>query len=471
MEQYNQETNFNTQPVAKKKSKLPLILGIVAAVAVLVIAASVLFLGGKLSLASAYAALQEQLEEKMSTGIAASNKLLEKYSDEGTMNASFEIAEIPVTLVGDEATATAIEGSKMELSFDMSSIDKKMMLDADVNIAGMMEVGLDFYADEEVIQVKIPMLSEDAFELKNDDILGQISAVIPDLGLSGGKITFEKTDFETLINEFLEKYEERLDAANAKITVENGEKAEHFAFGKENVQCDTFNIAIPAEVINEYLACVEDYISNLEMFKMLGDSFSMETIEAEEGFELIVYTAKNGLFASNCIVGVDVDNIEADGEDDKSDSVEILFNGEKNVLDDITVVVEGEKLLAYTSTQDGTVATVNAVYTVDGDEIKITSNYDSKTGKLDGELKTNILGSQVKVLMEYVVKDEKGTVSVDEITLTVDADGEQLVLEGDMEYTKYESPSKISENPKEFNIQNIFSIIASLYGDMGGLTM
>lgn len=474
MEQvYNQ--NFQTEnpqhTPKKKKSKLPIILIIVAVAVVLVLVASVLFLGGKLSLASAYKGFNKQLEEKLNSGLYENAKLFEKYEHEGKLSAMLELAEIPETLAGDAATKSAIEGSKLELSLNRSSNDKKIMLDADATVAGMMEVGCDFYADEEVIQIKIPMLSEDTFELKNEDILGQLSKVIPALNLKGGKITFEKTDIDTLIKNFSEKYEERLKKANEKITVEQGEKAEHSAFGKENVNCDTFNISIPAEVINEYLACVEDYISNFEMFKMLGDSFSMETTEVGDGIELTVYTAKKGFFASNCIVGVDIDDIEDNGEDDKSDKLEVSFNGEKNIFDDITMASQGETLLTYKSERNGTLTQDNSVIMVDGSEVKITSSYDSKTGKFNGQVQSDAVGTEVKVSLEYIIKDEKGSLSADELTVTVDADGEQLVLEGNIEYSLYESPKKISESAKEFNLQNILSIIGSLYGDLGGLAM
>ncbi|MBQ9833067.1 MAG: hypothetical protein IJO48_04965, partial [Clostridia bacterium] len=325
MENYYSNGQAVTAAPAKKKSKLPLILGIVAVLAVAVAAVSAL-LGGTLAMSAD--GTVSQFEKWVENGALNEMGLLgviDSHSEERLTRADFEVAKLDSSLFGEDASM--YQGTTLKIEEKFSCDDEKMSLSAEAVIAGMVSIGAEMYADEDVIQVSVPTLTENVFELKNEDILGQITSVLPELfgtTLSGGKINFEKKDFEEIKERFTERYGNRLEAAASDIKVEKGEALHRVALGKNSVKCDTYEIIVPASAIKDMAMCVVEFVASDESVKpqmemianISGTTYeafakqfvdeterALEKIDDDETQSFFVYTAKKGLFGS-CVVGV-----------------------------------------------------------------------------------------------------------------------------------------------------------------------
>ncbi|MBQ2661646.1 MAG: hypothetical protein IJF80_03225 [Clostridia bacterium] len=419
----------------KKKGKgLLIAFAILLVLVIAVVAFAVLFLRNSLSLASAYSNTLKQFESHQ--GVlheAGLGEFAKVYEDECKLKGSFEVADVP-KIFGD--SLAVLKGAKLEIESEVSYTEKKTNADMKISLANVFGVDVSVYADEEKVQIELPMLFKNVVELENENIYGQLKDAIPLLGSKfqeGGKIRVEKFDLKTEFASFKEEYKDRLEEADKKITVEDGGKTERLAFGGEYTECKAFTITLPPETVNGYALCLDEYLKE----KGIGHEVLTEALEelktTKETFVITVHTANDGFLKPSLIVGLDIQEL------DKDDKLEISFMGKDNVFENMLVEYDDDFKAEYTNKDDMDILSFES----DGESVKIVLTFDEKIDSL----KIEATGGSVNATLAVFIKRDKNVFSFEDIECVADLNGEKLTFDGSLTFSPYEGAQKLSETP------------------------
>ncbi|MBE5888981.1 MAG: hypothetical protein E7283_09190 [Lachnospiraceae bacterium] len=277
-----------------------------------------------------------------------------------------------------------IEGQEMEMEVRNAGKDKQVWVKADITNYPELEGTLTLNKNE--LQAQAPILGDyvffydytkeaDGFIFENvdDEIVEALNKMLAQ-AYSG------KTDDSKALKEMAKALQEWMD----DIEIEEVEKDE-FEINGRDVNCVGYEIVIDEDMIKEYMEIVCDamveYMEEQGLDEMEGyddaifDEAFEDMFDEIEGMPEMTFTV---YVDSNMLAAIVIEAEDSDGK------VKILFEGGDYRAQNITVKVDGQKVLQIKGERDGNEETAELII-YSGDE-KITMmeyEYDKKSGDFE----------------------------------------------------------------------------------------
>lgn len=421
-EQEESTTPEITEPMPKK-SKAPVIGGVIAAAVVVAVAgAAVVNSNPKTVLKKAFTATGTAIAQRESVFKSVSSPEMAKMLADGSYTMTQDITVKNLTDGED------LNGLGVNMAMNVDNTTKQADFTFKGNYKGVNLDILNAYTDNEVILLKLPMLCESTFSVATEDILGQIKASPVFSGYLEDSDTsedislklFDKADIDEESKEVAEIYFKNLDVLSKEIKYTKADAADiELADGSK--KCKGYNVQIPsaaatkffADTVNEVYACeyvqaqlketaavsyvAEGYSSPDEYIKDYKSKIDELTAKTTIGDVDATFYINNGLIADSSINS----DITYDGN-----TAKLTLNGGLDTDNSMDLSVNAfnsanEKLvLAYNDsvTNEDTLKESYALSFGDDTStatLKFNSDYNSADGKVKALFDVNSYGTSV----------------------------------------------------------------------------
>lgn len=383
-------------------------------------------------------------------------------------------------LLSKSLFALMAKGSQFSFDYQFSRSEKNASLQAAARIARIFSLKTQLYYDENAINFSAPSFSNKVVQLKNEDVYGQLQdiGIFKDLDLpdSGGKFSFKTVTPMDVVDGFVHAKQNQLMGLLYKISMGEVEKQSREAFGA-TMDCQTYKITIPPDVIGEFLDCVIDFMERDLAFKEVLEIYAIDGDEAvgelkkvrdelrksmTENLVVFVYIAKG------FVVGVSAEHAF------KNFHLDIALKGSGNIFDDYTMALRygtHAYVLSGGSAANGDKTEMN-ISLQDGQKelLSLAMRFDRRSGEFAAEYRRSHKEKAQGIRASAILSASKGNFNADELSLVLEKgageNAASYAFRGKLSLSKFTGTSKAEGKivpVRDFGFDDVFGDILGLW--------